>query len=115
MKNIHIGKLIKERLKEKADMTVSEFAKRINRTHSTVYDIFDRKSIDIDLLLKISEVLQYDFIKNVYLEQTSSELPPRYYLAVEIDEADLISSKLDKQMYMLSQALKKKGDIITGG
>lgn len=43
-------------------MTVSEFARRINKSRENVYDIFRRKSLDTDLLSVISQVLEYDFL-----------------------------------------------------
>jgi len=57
---IHIGKKIKEEMLLKG-ISVSTFAKKINRSRNVVYDIFDRESIDTDLLNKISKVLSCDF------------------------------------------------------
>lgn len=92
MKNIHIGSIIRNKLEE-SSLSIAEFAERINRTRPTVYDIFNRKSIDTDLLVKISEVLDYDFLQEVYLEK-EKDLPeivsfPRYIVGVEVDEKDL--------------------------
>lgn len=70
MKNIHIGKIIHEKFKE-SNLSISEFAMKINRTRGTVYDIFSRKSIDTDLLIKISETLHYDFLKEYYPQEES--------------------------------------------
>lgn len=92
MKNIHIGSIIRNKLEE-SSLSIAEFAERINRTRPTVYDIFNRKSIDTDLLVKISEVLDYNFLQEVYLEK-EKDLPeivsfPRYIVGVEVDEKDL--------------------------
>ena len=57
---IHIGKKIKEEMQQKG-IAVSTFAKKINRSRNVVYDIFERESIDTDLLKKISKVLNCDF------------------------------------------------------
>ena len=59
---IHIGQLIKARLEE-TGMKKSEFARRINRTSQNVYDIFQRKSIDTDLLATISHILECNFFE----------------------------------------------------
>ena len=64
---IHIGKKIKEEL-YKHNISVSDFAKKINRSRNVVYDIFGRKSIDTDLLNKICRVLNYDFF-SIYSSQ----------------------------------------------
>ena len=57
---IHIGKKIKEEV-YKQNIAVSVFAKKINRSRNVVYDIFERESIDTDLLNKIGKVLNCDF------------------------------------------------------
>ncbi len=63
MQEINIGELIKTVLANKG-ITVTEFAKRINKSRENIYSIFSRKSIDTDLLAKISEVLEYDFFRH---------------------------------------------------
>lgn len=64
---IHIGKKIKEEL-YKQGISVSAFAKNINRSRNVVYDIFERESIDTALLNKIGFILRIDFF-SVYSEQ----------------------------------------------
>ena len=59
---IHIGQLIKARLEE-TGMKKTEFARRINRSSQNVFDIFQRKSIDTDLLATISHVLECNFFE----------------------------------------------------
>jgi transcriptional regulator with XRE-family HTH domain len=68
LRDVHIGSLIKEKLVEKR-MSKTELAKRISKVSSTVHDIFDRKSIDIELLIAISIALDYDFIRHVYYKE----------------------------------------------
>ena len=60
MQEIHIGNEIKKVL-DASDVSVSEFAKRINKSRGNVYSILSRKSIDTDLLRNISQVLNFDF------------------------------------------------------
>lgn len=57
---IHVGKKIKEEV-YRQNIPVITFAKKINRTRNVVYDIFERESIDTDLLNKIGKVLNCDF------------------------------------------------------
>ena len=56
----HIGEQIKSVL-EKKGLSVTEFAKRINKSRENCYSILSRKTIDTGLLVKISSVLEYDF------------------------------------------------------
>lgn len=99
MKNVHIGSIIRQKLEE-SPLSIAEFASQINRTRTTVYDIFDRKSIDVDMLLSISEVLNYNFLEEVYLVRSSKQLPSmeaalapaadcRYIVGVEMNEDQL--------------------------
>jgi transcriptional regulator with XRE-family HTH domain len=60
MEEIHIGNEIKKVL-DASDVSVSDFAKRINKSRGNVYSILSRKSIDTDLLRDISQVLNFDF------------------------------------------------------
>jgi transcriptional regulator with XRE-family HTH domain len=62
MEEIHIGQQVKLVL-EKKGISITEFAKRINKSRENVYSIFTRKTIDTGLLTKISEVLEFDFFK----------------------------------------------------
>lgn len=93
MKDIHIGSIIRSKLEE-SPLSIAEFAERISRTRPTVYDIFNRKSIDTDLLVRISEVLDYDFLREVYLQEAQEKEPPtasssRYIVGKEVSEQDL--------------------------
>ncbi len=58
----HIGNLIKEELKRQG-RTISWLAKQIGYSREHVYKLFYRNWIYTDLLLKISEILDYDFFK----------------------------------------------------
>jgi hypothetical protein len=59
---LHIGKKIRQVLSDQK-MPVQNFAYAISRSRTVVYDIFERETIDTGLLLKISEVLGYDFFR----------------------------------------------------
>ena len=63
-KRIHFGKEVKDRF-ERHGMSVAEFARRIDRSRNTVYSIFRREYIDLQLLIRISEVLDFDFIHDL--------------------------------------------------
>lgn len=57
---MHIGEKIRAVYKE-SPLSVAEFARRIGTSRENMYAIFKRKSVDSDLLLKISQVLDHDF------------------------------------------------------
>ena len=74
-KEIHIGSLIKEKMEERG-LSVSDFAHALH---------YERTTIDVDLLLRISEVLAYDFLREVYL----ADEPRRYSITIEADKEDI--------------------------
>jgi len=92
MRNIHIGSLIKEQFEKKMEsdkhFNKTVFANMIHVHRSTIYPMFEHKSIDIDLLMRISEALGYDFIKEVYSEkQDENECKP--IIEVEVSKRQL--------------------------
>lgn len=57
---IHIGLEIKAEL-ERQERSVSWFARKLCCERTNVYSIFKRKSIDTDMLTRISRILQRNF------------------------------------------------------
>ena len=57
---VHIGSKIKDQF-DATGRTIAWFAREIQCERTNVYDIFERSHIDTDLLLKISEELNFDF------------------------------------------------------
>ena len=58
----HIGKLIKAELARQG-RSITWLAKQLGCIRQNAYKIFNRKWIYTDLLLKISDLLDYDFFK----------------------------------------------------
>ena len=83
MKDIHIGSVIKQKVLESA-MSIQEFSDKINCDRTTVYDIFKRKSLDTERLIKISQVLDFDFVNETYYRQNSA--PQKVFVALEMDK-----------------------------
>ena len=71
---------------------------------STVYDIFERKSIDIDLLISISDALQYDFIHEVYFPQgKAAAKSPKILVAIEVEESEIDKLNLPEGFVRLAK------------
>lgn len=87
-KGIHIGTAIEQKIRERG-MTYAEFARRLNVDRTTVYNIVRGNSIDTERLMRISKILEYDFIKEFY------ETDERDF--VEINLPDEIVEQLQKQ------------------
>ncbi len=111
---IFIGKIIEQKVKE-SHLSVSQFASLISRSRTTIYDIFNRKSIDIDLLLTISEVLDYDFLTEIYVPQRKDPAPKKCYLAIEVDPSaipanvrEVTSDQKNRVKILLKERLQRK-------
>lgn len=57
---IHIGSCIQAELKRQ-ERSVVWFARKINCDRSNVYNIFSRNTIDTELLMRISLILNHNF------------------------------------------------------
>ncbi|MCL2289522.1 MAG: helix-turn-helix domain-containing protein [Bacteroidetes bacterium] len=65
---IHIGKKI-QFVFNQSGLAISQFARMLGVHRPRIYNIFESKTIDTDLLCKISDVLHYDFLTEVYLKK----------------------------------------------
>ena len=104
---IHIGKRIKEELYHQG-VSVSAFAKKINRSRNVVYDIFRRESIDTALLNNIGLILHFDFFA-LYSEQ--KEYRKEKLLSVGEDEIPSYKSPTE-QLKLQEQQINKQLDEI---
>ena len=67
---VHIGKLIKQELETQERPPPSWLARKISCERPNVYNIFERKSLDTDLLFQISKALDKDFFAILSQELT---------------------------------------------
>lgn len=68
-----IGQIIKDVVEAK-DYRASVLAKKINLSRNNIYDIYERSSIDTELLKKIGRVLEYDFFQHLITPETISKI-----------------------------------------
>ena len=57
---MHIGKLIREQV-DRQGKSVVWLANQLSCSRTNIYKIYERPSIDTGLLLRISQVLNFDF------------------------------------------------------
>lgn len=60
---MHIGQLIKQELEDQG-RTVVWLARHMSYSRTNIYKIFDRSTIDTDVLMRISTLLGRDFFKD---------------------------------------------------
>lgn len=68
---IHIGKIIEAEL-HRQERSVTWFANKLYCDRTNIYSIFKRKSIDTELLLRISGILGHNFF-NYYIVELQKE------------------------------------------
>jgi hypothetical protein len=110
MSKIHIGKKIQEVL-NKTPLTVVAFAKSVNLTRDGVYKLFQKDTINILQLQKISKVLNHDFFSYYNFDTSSqtTEITPDYGFATkeELDE-------VKKELQVMRGILEKLSDGLLG-
>lgn len=59
---MHIGKRIKEVLAEQGKTSLW-LARQLSYNRTTMYKIYDKASLDTQMLLRISRIMEYDFFQ----------------------------------------------------
>lgn len=99
-KDIYIGKLIRRKVDER-HISYAEFARQIHCARTSLYHIFNSKNIDVERLLLISEVLQFDFINEVYRKGEAGSLPvvsSRPYIVLPFKEDGFDLTQLPREL-----------------
>jgi len=61
---IHIGQMIRAELKAQG-RTMRWFSEAIHRDYSVVHKMLKRESIDLAMLVRISKLLNHDFLRDI--------------------------------------------------
>lgn len=109
---VHIGEEIK-RVVEERNIKVVDLARRINTDRNNIYNIYRRRSIDTDLLSKISETLNYDFFKlcssHLLLNKVVHNSGNSYH---EESAPEKLLQLLEESIRILEERLTDKEEII---
>ena len=62
---IHLGKLIQTFVKEN-NINSADLARKVGKTRQNIYDLYKRDDIEVKLFLTISDVLQHNFMNDIY-------------------------------------------------
>jgi len=93
-----IGELIE--IEVGKQMGPAQFAEKMDSSRSNIYNIFERKSIKIDLLKRISEVLNHNFFR---------DLAEDVDLKSDVEETeDLMKRKIRTQFFEMVPVVMKK-------
>lgn len=99
-----IGQLIKERMKAQK-LTVIEFSELIGTERSNVYNIFERDSIDTNLLKKIGHILEYDFFEHFLEEKTIQKIKlsdnlkkSKVFIQLDVSEDEIVKIGFEEKV-----------------
>lgn len=115
-KDIYIEKLIQQKVDERG-ISYAEFARQIHCARTSLYHIFNSKNIDMERLLLISEVLQYNIIEEVYLQKLKSTDENIPCIVIPVKEKGIDTSQLPNELleWLKQQLLdqsKKSGETV---
>lgn len=84
--NVHIGQLVKSVFDE-SGMSVSELARQLRCERTNVYTIFKRRTVDVELLALLSEILNHNFLDDaMQLYGLTATFSPKLNLCISLDE-----------------------------
>lgn len=90
MEEIHIGRLLKEKMKE-LHISNIELAKKLYCTRQNIGNIIKRKTISTDMLKKVSDAVGYNFFRH-YTPAKQADLEKK------IEELQATITELEKQL-----------------
>ena len=86
---VHIGAIVKE-VFDNSGLTVTELARKLHYERSNIYAIFNRKTIDVELLASLSVILNHNFLEDaIRLYELPSSCQPTYSFTIESITPDL--------------------------
>ena len=112
--SIHIGQLIKEKVTEKR-LSQEALGKMINTTKQNVGNIYKRRSIDTQLLLKLCVVLEYNFFEAFYSEEPLKGMRKKEMDAIRAEIAALqnIIKQRDERIRDLEEIMNSNKKVIS--
>lgn len=111
---VHIGSVIKDFVKAKG-ITVEEFANKINCTRRNAYKIFDKPSIDTELLLTINKALGenlfFKYIKDDEIASFTNDKIKSGQLLEALKDLNATYIALKEEKDMKKRVMAKKKEI----
>ena len=104
---VHIGQKIRKVVNEQR-IPVKEFASKINKSRTVVYNIFERQTIDTGLLINIGSALKHNFFLHYVDDNEFSAVKDENQAYIKRDEEiKLLKTELQQNKKEISE-LKEK-------
>jgi hypothetical protein len=111
-KNIHLGSLIKKR-SEELKIKTSRICNFLDCTEKDIEEMFLCKSLDSEILLRWSKLLEYDFFR-LYSQHLILYAPPAATGKINLSEKTTILPQFRKNIYS-KEVIDHVLEIITNG
>jgi len=97
-KDVHIGSIIEKLLRER-QINVTSFARELGFDRKRIYYIFNSKSIDTDLLIQISKLLNYNLMLEYFCEENQTM---KNIVLIEINNSKIAAMKSDPSIKIIN-------------
>lgn len=114
MEVVEIGQKIKE-VFENRNMKLTDFADELGTVRQNVYRIFKKRHVDTGLLLKISQVLGYNFFQYYVAPDAngiSGDMADGNSQSIEIQRQLELSRKEIDYLRRIIQLMEEKADLV---
>ena len=99
--DVHIGQMVKAVFDE-SGMSVSELARQLHCERTNVYTIFRRRTVDVELLALLSEILNHNFLDDAMrLYGLTATFSPKVDICISFE--DFTAEKMERLAAALAE------------
>jgi plasmid maintenance system antidote protein VapI len=117
MKHQHHGEILEQAIRQ-SSVSISKIARKTGYTRQHIYNLFQQKSIDLNLILTIGEFIHHDFSDSIQALKKYKQLHYAEYAAnAKEDSASHRADIFEQKYYALleehNQLLKKYNKLLS--
>jgi len=106
MKTQHHGEILEQAIRQSA-IPISKIAKKTGYTRQHIYNLFQQKSIDLNLILTIGEFIHHDFSDTIQTLKKYKQLHRAEFAANTKEEAATYQTDYKQKYYALLEDYNK--------
>jgi len=109
MKNQHHGEILEQAIRQSA-ISITKIAKKTGYTRQHIYNLFQQKSIDLNLILTIGEFIHHDFSDTI---NTLKKYKQLHYAEYAVNNQSSFEQKYYALLEEYNQLLKKYNRLLS--
>ena len=103
MRNQHHGEILEQAIRQ-SSVAISKIAKKTGYSRTHIYNLFQQKNIDLNLLLVIGEFIHHDFSDSIsQLRKYKHVLQAEYAASNRVREPIIAQNSFEQKYYALLQ------------